>query len=67
MTLGAVTVGLIVSRLGGLEAALTEANSIHPGLLKREGMIGPARFASYMMIPLSAHVPSPVHALADGP
>lgn len=54
MTLGAVTVGLIVSRHGGLDAALTAANSIHPGLLKREGMIGPAKFASYMMIPLSA-------------
>ncbi len=54
MTLGAATVGLIVSRHGGLAAALDAVDSIHPGLLQREGMISPAQFASYTMIPLSA-------------
>jgi len=50
----AVTVGLIVSRHGGIDAALMSVESVHPGLLVREGAMSPTKFVSYMLIPLFA-------------
>ena len=54
MTLGAVTVSIILSDHGGLGDALAKVKAVKPGLLRREGVYDTAQFASYMLIPLSA-------------
>ena len=53
MSLGAVAFVLILSRLGGLEQALSQLSQRHPELLARTG-INPWTFWSYTFIPLSA-------------
>jgi SSS family solute:Na+ symporter len=54
MTLGALTVTIIVSDHGGLSQTLSRLQTVAPNLLHREGSFGTAEFASYTVIPLSA-------------
>ena len=53
MLLGAVTAILIVTRLGGVGAALDQVAATRPDLLVRGEAIHPLRLLSYTLIPLS--------------
>ncbi|HVS65653.1 MAG TPA: sodium:solute symporter family protein [Thermoanaerobaculia bacterium] len=53
MVLGAVTVTVIVSRLGGLEAAFARLREAEPAMLVRGERISPIQLLSYTLIPLS--------------
>ena len=53
MTLGAITFTVIVSRLGGVEAAFARVAEIEPALLVRGERIGKLELLSYTAIPLS--------------
>ncbi|HET9482047.1 MAG TPA: sodium:solute symporter family protein [Candidatus Polarisedimenticolia bacterium] len=54
MMFGALTLVVVVHRLGGLDQALARVVSVRPDLLAREGHIGKAELFSYTFIPLSA-------------
>ena len=53
MAMGLLAFWLISGQLGGLAAATQQVMDKSPQHLSREGMISPAQFASYMLIPLS--------------
>jgi solute:Na+ symporter, SSS family len=53
MVLGGITVAVIVSRLGGLEAALGRLREVEPEMLVRGERIAPVQLLSYTLIPLS--------------
>jgi SSS family solute:Na+ symporter len=52
--LGALTVMIIVSDHGGIRVAFEKLAEVRPQLLKREDIYDSTRFASYILIPLSA-------------
>lgn len=54
MTLGAVTLVVLLRRMGGLGAVMAGLAETEPGLLVREGQIRPLELLSYTLIPLSA-------------
>ena len=53
MMFGALTLFVVVHKLGGLEAAMSRVATQHPELLIRAGKIGRVETLSYMCIPLS--------------
>ncbi|MDX1384123.1 MAG: sodium:solute symporter family protein, partial [Thermoanaerobaculia bacterium] len=53
MVLGAVTVAVILDRLGGLESAIDRVAAVRPELLVREGRVGRLELLTYMFVPLS--------------
>lgn len=54
MVFGALTLAVVVNRMGGLQAALAQVAETRPDLLVREGKIGRVEMLTYMCIPLSA-------------
>ena len=59
MVLGAVTLFIIVHKMGGLSGAIAKVQAMEtqhpdkPSLLQREGLISPVRMLTYTCIPLS--------------
>jgi SSS family solute:Na+ symporter len=53
MVLGAITVAVVLNRLGGLEAALGRVSTERPDLLVREGHVGRLELLTYTFVPLS--------------
>ncbi|REJ77092.1 MAG: sodium:solute symporter family protein [Acidobacteria bacterium] len=53
MVIGAVTVWLIVGRLGGLETAMARVAESHPEMLVRGDNVRPLQLLTYLLIPAS--------------
>jgi SSS family solute:Na+ symporter len=53
LTLGLAAFGMIIGKLGGVEAAMARVAAAEPGLLVREGHIQPLQLLTYTLIPLS--------------
>jgi len=54
MVFGALTLAVVLHRMGGLEAAMTRVAEVRPDLLASAGKIRRLELLSYMFIPLSA-------------